>query len=77
MDTQQTPFTLVLFGATGDLARRRLLPSLFALFRDSRLAADWQLMGVGRSARSSEDWIASLREALLEEKPDLQDWQDD
>jgi len=28
MNTQQMPFTLVLFGATGDLARRRLLPSL-------------------------------------------------
>ena len=77
MNTQQTPFTLVLFGATGDLARRRLLPSLFALFRDGRLPAQWQLVGVGRSERTSEEWEAGLLEALQEEKPDMENWQDD
>jgi len=45
MNTQQMPFTLVLFGATGDLARRRLLPSPFALFRDGRLPLSGNLLG--------------------------------
>lgn len=62
------PFTLVLFGATGDLARRRLVPSLHALWRDGALPADWQLVGVSRSARTSDEWRAELAE-ILEENP--------
>jgi len=77
MNTQQMPFTLVSLwrhrrsGATAAAA----LP--FALFRDGRLPAQWQLIGVGRSERTSEEWESELFAALREEKPDMEGWQDD
>ncbi|MGM0449827.1 MAG: glucose-6-phosphate dehydrogenase [Pseudomonadota bacterium] len=54
------PFTLVLFGAAGDLARRRLVPSLYALWCDGGLPRDWRLVGVSRSTRTSEAWREEL-----------------
>ncbi|KAA8985442.1 glucose-6-phosphate dehydrogenase [Halospina sp. K52047b] len=59
-----TPFTLVLFGAAGDLARRRLVPSLYALWCDGALPEHWQLVGVSRSARTRDEWRAELVDAL-------------
>ena len=44
---------LLLFGATGDLAQRMLLPSLFALDADGLLAPDLKIVG---TARSSSPW---------------------
>ena len=65
-----TPFTLVLFGAAGDLARRRLVPSLYALWCDGALPEHWQLLGVSRSARTSDEWRAELVDALEGEVAD-------
>ena len=65
-----TPFTLVLFGAAGDLARRRLVPSLYALWCDGVLPEHWQLLGVSRSARTSDEWRAELVDALEGEVAD-------
>lgn len=59
-----TPFTLVLFGAAGDLARRRLVPSLHALWCDGRLPRDWRLVGVSRSVRSSDVWREELAQQI-------------
>jgi glucose-6-phosphate 1-dehydrogenase len=41
---------LLLFGATGDLARRMLLPSLFSLHRDNLLPADFEILATARSS---------------------------
>jgi glucose-6-phosphate 1-dehydrogenase len=41
--------TLLLFGATGDLSRRMLLPSLFGLHADGLLPAELQIYGTARS----------------------------
>ncbi|PAU80488.1 glucose-6-phosphate dehydrogenase [Halovibrio salipaludis] len=65
-----TPFTLVLFGAAGDLARRRLVPSLYALWCDGALPEHWQLLGVSRSALTSDEWRAELADALEGEVAD-------
>ena len=58
------PFTLVLFGAAGDLARRRLVPSLHALWCDGGLPQEWRLVGVSRSVRTSGAWREELAEEL-------------
>ena len=42
--------TLVLFGATGDLARRMLLPSLYGLDYDGLLPDDLRIVGTARTA---------------------------
>jgi glucose-6-phosphate 1-dehydrogenase len=55
----------LLFGATGDLARRMLYPSLFHLHREGRLADDMAIVGTARSAMTLEAFRASIAEALV------------
>ena len=43
------PCTLVIFGASGDLTRRKLMPALFHLMRDGALAEDFAVVGIGTS----------------------------
>lgn len=59
-------FDLVLFGATGDLAGRKLLPALYMRFRERDIAADARFFATGRQALSSEDFRAVARQRLLE-----------
>jgi len=59
-----TADTLLLFGATGDLAQRMLLPSLFALHADRLLPPDLAILGTARSDISNEGF-RNLAEAAL------------
>jgi len=60
-----TPFkTLILFGATGDLAQRMLFPSLYNLDCDGLLSADVRIVGVARSAEPDEAFRSKVSEAL-------------
>ncbi|MBX7496863.1 glucose-6-phosphate dehydrogenase [Qipengyuania sp. 6B39] len=61
---------LVLFGATGDLAQRMLLPSLCALDADGLLHADLKIVGTARSELSTEEYRDFAREALEKFLPD-------
>jgi len=56
--------TLLLFGATGDLAQRMLLPSLCALNADGLLAPELQIIGTARSAMSDAEFRNFARAAL-------------
>src|SRR5215471_2239386 len=55
---------LVLFGATGDLARRMLWPSLYALDHDGLLPAEFRVIGAAHSQWSDEDFRAKVRDAI-------------
>ena len=55
---------LVLFGATGDLAKRMLWPSLYALDKDGLLPQNFQLVGAATSELSDEAFIARVKEAI-------------
>jgi glucose-6-phosphate 1-dehydrogenase len=55
---------LLLFGATGDLAQRMLLPSLFALDADGLLAPDLKIIGTARSEMSDGEYRNFARAAL-------------
>ncbi len=55
---------LLLFGATGDLAQRMLLPSLFALDADGLLAPDLKIIGTARSSMSDSEYRNFARAAL-------------
>jgi glucose-6-phosphate 1-dehydrogenase len=46
------PTTLVIFGATGDLAQRKLLPALYNLAHEGGLPERFHLVGVSRSEKS-------------------------
>ena len=52
----ETSSKLLLFGATGDLARRMLLPSLYALHADGLVPDELQIIGTARSEMSDEEF---------------------
>ena len=58
--------TLLLFGATGDLARRMLLPSLYGLDADGLLPGELTIIGTARTVLNDDDYRAKAREALEE-----------
>ncbi len=62
--------TLLLFGATGDLSRRMLLPSLYALHADNLIDRDLRIFGTARSAYTDEEFREFARTALCEFLPD-------
>src|SRR3712207_2836138 len=51
-----SPTTLVIFGATGDLARRKLLPALYNLAHEGALPGRFNLIGVSRSELSDDEF---------------------
>ncbi|TWU60194.1 Glucose-6-phosphate 1-dehydrogenase [Rubripirellula tenax] len=55
--------TIVIFGASGDLTSRKLVPALYRLFAKGRLAAGSKIVGVSRSQFEHEQWRESLRTA--------------
>jgi glucose-6-phosphate 1-dehydrogenase len=60
------PTVLVIFGATGDLAKRKLLPALYNLAHEGALPERFSLIGVSRSGMSDEDFRANAREAITQ-----------
>ena len=61
---------LLLFGATGDLSQRMLLPSLCALDADGLLEPDLKIVGTARSEMSTKEFRDFAREALEKYLPD-------
>src|SRR5262245_23733253 len=64
------PFTLVIFGATGDLAARKLLPALHALWRNGYLPRDFVIVGVGRREKSDEAFRGEVKGTFESAKGD-------
>jgi glucose-6-phosphate 1-dehydrogenase len=62
--------TLLLFGATGDLARRMLLPSLYGLDSDGLLPADLRIIGTARTQLDDAAFRERADAALHEHLPD-------
>ena len=60
------PFDLVIFGGTGDLAMRKLLPALFHRFVGGQIPADARIIGVAREALTETGYRALARAVLLE-----------
>ena len=58
------PFDLVIFGGTGDLAMRKLLPALFRRFAGGQVPAESRIVGVARSHDSDENYRGVVREAI-------------
>jgi glucose-6-phosphate 1-dehydrogenase len=56
------PTTLVIFGGTGDLAQRKLLPAIYNLAHEGALPERFNLIGVSRSDKPHEDYRAESRE---------------
>jgi glucose-6-phosphate 1-dehydrogenase len=59
-------FDLVIFGGTGDLARRKILPGLYRRFCDGQIPRDACVIGVARAGLDDARYHAVVREALSE-----------
>ena len=59
---EQHTDTLVIFGATGDLARKKLFPALFELHKAKMLPEHITIIGAGRREHTTESWLQSLGE---------------
>jgi glucose-6-phosphate 1-dehydrogenase len=60
------PLVLVIFGGTGDLARRKLIPALFRLWQQQLLPEGFAVVGVAREQMDDEEYRRRAREALGE-----------
>ena len=71
------PCVMVIFGATGDLTRRKLMPALWDLRKEGCLE-EMRILGVGRSEMSDEEFRELVRQALVESKSltenDTEEW---
>ena len=56
-------FDLVVFGGTGDLARRKLIPSLYHRFCDGQITSESRIIGTSRSQRSPEEYNKLVHDA--------------
>jgi glucose-6-phosphate 1-dehydrogenase len=54
--------TVVIFGASGDLTSRKLVPALYNLMRSGSLPTDTRIVGFSRTPMTDEQWRVSLRE---------------
>jgi glucose-6-phosphate 1-dehydrogenase len=60
------PTTLVIFGATGDLAHRKLLPALYNLAHEGALPERFELVGVARREKGKEDFRGETRQSIID-----------
>jgi glucose-6-phosphate 1-dehydrogenase len=58
------PAAIVIFGATGDLTQRKLVPALYSLATDQLLAPETAIVGVARSDLSDDEFRARMRTAV-------------
>jgi len=57
------PFDIVIFGGTGDLSRRKLLPALFHRYLDGQIEKSCKIIGVARSGLSRAEFLEIAKEA--------------
>jgi glucose-6-phosphate 1-dehydrogenase len=66
MDTNQNPVAFVIFGVTGDLTRRKLMPALYELALHKRLPESFQIIGFARRDWSDDIFSNNLKDAVEE-----------
>ena len=60
------PFALTIFGASGDLTQRKLMPALYSLALRGLLPDDFGIVGVSRTEMTTEEFRERMREAVVE-----------
>jgi glucose-6-phosphate 1-dehydrogenase len=66
-----SPFALIIFGGTGDLALHKLFPALFSLFTQGLLSETFSITGFSRRAFSDEEYRDFIRSSLTSEQDEL------
>lgn len=57
---------IVIFGSTGDLTKRKLIPALLNNYKKNRLPEDTKIIGVGRRPYNTEQYLEYLRDGMLQ-----------
>ena len=60
------PCVVVIFGASGDLAKRKLIPALYRLVQQHFLPAEFAIVGLSRTPMSHDEYRAKMRSAVEE-----------
>jgi glucose-6-phosphate 1-dehydrogenase len=58
------PCSIVIFGASGDLTARKLIPALYQLCKEKQMPADFRIIGFARREKTDASWRDELRQAL-------------
>jgi glucose-6-phosphate 1-dehydrogenase len=58
------PCVVVIFGASGDLTKRKLVPALYKLYQESLLAGEFAVVGISRSPMSDDEFRARMKDAI-------------
>ncbi len=61
---EEKPTTIIIFGASGDLTQRKLIPALFSLYHKGRLPHDFKIVGFSTSAFTDDEYRATARKNL-------------
>lgn len=70
LEATAPPYAVVIFGATGDLTRRKLLPALYRLAQQRLVPSEFAILGAGRQSLSDEEFRALMKSAVGEFGPD-------
>src|SRR5215831_5662365 len=58
------PCSIVIFGASGDLTARKLIPAFYHLFKEKQMPPSFRVVGFARREKTDDSWRAELRTAL-------------
>ncbi|MCA1593331.1 MAG: glucose-6-phosphate dehydrogenase [Acidobacteria bacterium] len=60
------PCAIVIFGASGDLARRKLIPAIYRLVQQRLLPAEVAIIGLARTEMTTDEFRSKMRDAVVE-----------
>jgi glucose-6-phosphate 1-dehydrogenase len=60
------PCAIVIFGASGDLARRKLIPALYRLVQQRLLPAEFAIIGLARTEMTTDEFRERMKAAVIE-----------
>lgn len=66
IENKPDPCTIVIFGASGDLTHRKLIPALFGMYVKKMLPEQFAILGCARSAISEQEFAKMIREDLTD-----------
>ncbi len=78
-DKIKQPTSIIIFGATGDLAKRKLFPAFYNLFIDDRLPEQFNIIALGRAENTDENFRNHIKENLenfSRKKVTSKEWED-
>ncbi len=65
------PCAIVIFGASGDLTKRKLVPALFRLYQEKLLPEQFAIVGISRSAMSHDEFRQRMEDAITKYAPSV------